>query len=314
MSDTRPDVSIVIAAWNAAAFIETAIESARAQTGVRAEIIVVDDASTDGTADAAAAQGPEVRVVRLPANGGPGAARDAGFAAARADWIAVLDADDAMEPNRLQRLIALGARTGADVVVDNIVVVGPAHEAPMFPPGSYPTGRPLALAEFVDSNTPLKRRYNLGYLKPVFSRAFLQRERIAYDETLRIGEDYLFLADCLAAGARCIFDGEAGYRYRVGHVSTSHRLHHARVEAMRQADRRFAERWRLDLATRAALRRRDRALRSVSAFAASVEAIKEGKIGSALMALARSPEAILHYREPFAARLRRALGREQGAA
>lgn len=314
MSEPLPEVSVVVAAWNAAACVATAIESARAQAGVRVEVIVVDDASTDGTANAARALGADIEVLRLPENRGPGAARNAGFAAARGAWIAVLDADDAMEPGRLRRMLDLGSRTSADVLVDNITIVGPHTEKPMFDRGRYVTGQSLQLDEFVDANTPLKRRYNPGYLKPVFRRAFLQAQGLAYDEALHIGEDYLMLADCLAAGARCVFDGEAGYRYTVGHASISHRLGHARVEAMRRADRRFEKRWRLDARTKAALRRRERALASVSAFAASIEALKERRVGRALLALLRSPAAVLHYREPIAARLRRLFGNAREVA
>ncbi|TIN53954.1 MAG: glycosyltransferase family 2 protein, partial [Mesorhizobium sp.] len=92
-----PDVSFVIAAYNAEATLDRAIASAIAQKGVSVEIIVVDDKSRDATLDVARAYpGDIVRVVALANNRGPGGARNAGLDAARGRWIAVLDSDDAV--------------------------------------------------------------------------------------------------------------------------------------------------------------------------------------------------------------------------
>ncbi|MEO5800112.1 MAG: glycosyltransferase family A protein [Gemmatimonadales bacterium] len=96
MTTTR--IATVIPAYNAAASIEAAIASAREQTIPPAEIIVVDDGSTDATARLAGAAG--VRVIQQ-ANAGPGAARNRGIAATDAEWIALLDADDSWRPERI---------------------------------------------------------------------------------------------------------------------------------------------------------------------------------------------------------------------
>ena len=93
----QPDVSFVIAAYNAAATLDRAIASAVAQRDVSVEIIVVDDQSRDNTLDVARAYPQDiVRVVALPANRGPGGARNAGLELASGRWIAVLDSDDAV--------------------------------------------------------------------------------------------------------------------------------------------------------------------------------------------------------------------------
>ncbi len=55
-------------------------------------------------------------------NGGPAAARNAGLAVARGEWIAVLDADDMYTPSRLKRLIELAETNRADVVADNLLI------------------------------------------------------------------------------------------------------------------------------------------------------------------------------------------------
>lgn len=95
-----PRFSVVIPAFNAAATLAHAIESVRAQSWPAHEIIVVDDGSTDATAEVAH-QFADVRLIRQ-ANSGVSVARNAGAAAASGDWLAFLDADDSYAPDRLR--------------------------------------------------------------------------------------------------------------------------------------------------------------------------------------------------------------------
>ena len=96
-----PRFSVVIPAFNAEKTLARAIESVRAQSWPAHEIIVVDDGSTDASAEVAAAFGAEVRLLRQ-ANSGVSAARNAGAMAATGDWLAFLDADDWYAPDRLR--------------------------------------------------------------------------------------------------------------------------------------------------------------------------------------------------------------------
>src|SRR5438046_1692298 len=89
MSDNPPRISVVIPAYNAAAFIRRAIQSALVQTLLPCEIIVVDDGSQDGTAEFVERNFPEVRVFRQQ-NAGPGSARNHGVREASGDWIGLL--------------------------------------------------------------------------------------------------------------------------------------------------------------------------------------------------------------------------------
>jgi len=98
------DVSVVIPAYQRADLVARSVLSAQQQQPAPArEIIVVDDGSTDGTGDVAARYG--ATVLRQP-NGGEGAARNAGLAAATSTWVALLDSDDAWLPHHLDRLFA----------------------------------------------------------------------------------------------------------------------------------------------------------------------------------------------------------------
>ena len=96
-----PLVSVVIPAFNAELFIGETIDSVLAQTYPAYEVIVVDDGSSDRTRELVTERfGTRVRLV-VQENQGPSAARNAGAAAARGDYLAVIDADDIWLPEKL---------------------------------------------------------------------------------------------------------------------------------------------------------------------------------------------------------------------
>jgi glycosyltransferase involved in cell wall biosynthesis len=102
-----PDISVVLATYDRRYSLPRAIASVLAQDGVRFELIVVDDASRDGTADYLATLcDPRIRVIAAERNGGPSAARNLGLKAARAGIVAFLDSDDAYLPRRLAAPLA----------------------------------------------------------------------------------------------------------------------------------------------------------------------------------------------------------------
>lgn len=308
MTDTpAPDVSIVIAAYNAADTVTRAILSAAAQQGVTVEILVVDDCSTDETRRAVDLLGaPAARLIALDKNRGPGGARNAGFAAARGNWIAVLDSDDTMQPDRLRRLIDTAERENADIVVDNLDVLHlDGRTDRMFPENLLARTPVLTLADFIDSNRIFRSTHNFGYMKPMFRRAFLEENRLAFDEELRIGEDYLLLASTLAAQGRCVVVPEAGYTYHIRETSISRVLHLHHVQAMLAGDRRFLARYALQGADAAAQRRRTRNLEETHSFLALVQHLKNRSLGSALKVALGDPVALRHLKMPIAARWRR---------
>jgi glycosyltransferase involved in cell wall biosynthesis len=127
---TEAPVSVVIPAYNAETFVERAISTVLAQTVRPAEIIVVDDGSTDATAAAASRLVPAVRLVRSP-HAGAGAARNVGLAHATRPLVALLDVDDTWAPTKLERQLAL-LRGDVAVVFCHArnVVAGDASERP----------------------------------------------------------------------------------------------------------------------------------------------------------------------------------------
>jgi glycosyltransferase involved in cell wall biosynthesis len=102
-------VSVVIPAFQAEAFLAETIESALSQTWREREVVVVDDGSTDGTSRVASGYGREVVALRQENRGG-GAARNAGIAASRGDHVVLLDHDDLLEPDAIERQVEVARR------------------------------------------------------------------------------------------------------------------------------------------------------------------------------------------------------------
>jgi glycosyltransferase involved in cell wall biosynthesis len=112
----QPEVSVIIPTANRWRLLSScALPSALGQEDVEHEVIVVDDGSTDRTAELVEELGhPRVRVLRHDARRGVSCARNTGIAAARGEWIAFLDDDDLWSPRKLRAQIdaALAARAG----------------------------------------------------------------------------------------------------------------------------------------------------------------------------------------------------------
>lgn len=102
-------VSVLIPAHDAAPYLGEAIESALAQTHAAVEVIVVDDGSSDGTAEVARAYRSRVRL-HVQERAGAGAARNAAARLARGELLAFLDADDRFVPGKLARQLDALAR------------------------------------------------------------------------------------------------------------------------------------------------------------------------------------------------------------
>lgn len=108
MSGSSPLVSVVIPVFNGAPFVAQAVASIRAQTVTGAEILVVDDGSTDGTqAVLADLQRTDGIVWFQQDHGGPARSRNRGLAEARGEFVALLDCDDVWLPDKLAEQLAL---------------------------------------------------------------------------------------------------------------------------------------------------------------------------------------------------------------
>lgn len=172
-----PSVSVVIPAYNAAAFIAEAVRSVLDQA-CEVEVIVVDDGSTDDTANEAARFGDAIRLIRSGRNEGLPAALNRGVDDAGADIIGFLDADDLWAPGRLVREMdilggssaaLLWGRTGISFLDPD----GGSQSSPDWPPRHYPAlGAMLFRREVFDAvgrfDTRLRHAQDIDFLARVF--------------------------------------------------------------------------------------------------------------------------------------------------
>jgi glycosyltransferase involved in cell wall biosynthesis len=234
-----PTVSVIVPCYNAAQFLASTLASVECQSFADWECILIDDCSTDNTADVLrefARKDMRFIPIFLDQNGGASAARNAGFAAARGMYITLLDADDAYVPDRLERLVELIGNTGADLVFDNQVIA------------DFPETRQVDTAfhwlaqdsqkftadDFFGESARFGRSINPGYMKPMFRAEFVHKHRLRYDLSFRSGQDYLLYADAFARAPLCYATAYCGYIYRrrLGSLSRSGGLHlrnHARL-------------------------------------------------------------------------------------
>lgn len=116
-----PEISVVIPTHDVEDYLDELLHSVRAAVGVRLEIIVVDDHSTDLTwqiLQTHAGEDSRIRLHRSPARGG-GAARNLGIAAATGEWLCFADGDDIVPPEAYATMLATARRTEADIVTGN---------------------------------------------------------------------------------------------------------------------------------------------------------------------------------------------------
>ncbi len=231
-----PTICVIIAAKNAADTIAKAVRSALAESLV-SEVIVVDDGSSDRTSEVAkgADDGSQrLKILAFAENRGPSAARNAAIAASQAPLIAILDADDFFFPGRFAAMLS---EEGWDLLADNIAFIADP-EALAVPERFEARPRTISLVDFVEGNISErgKPRGEVGFLKPVMRRAFLDEHAIRYDEKLRLGEDYDLYLRALAKGARYKVIEHCGYGAVVRHDSLSSRHRTDDLRMLYEAD------------------------------------------------------------------------------
>lgn len=297
-----PVVSVIMANYNGAAFIEAALASILRQSLADLEVVVVDDASTDDSVarvQAVAARDARVRLLTREASGGPGAARNAALAAARGQWLAVVDSDDLIHPDRLSKLVAWAEADGADIVADDLLIfseTGPNPPRPLFHGRLAKGAQWIDLPWLIRSNRLFGREPALGFVKPVIRRAALERAGVRYDEALPVAEDYDLLARLLLSGLRMRTYPELTYFYRKHSGSISHRLDHWRLEAMQANAARFRALAGPGRELAKAQDTRDRSIADAVAFTEIIQALKGRKPVAALVTALRRPSGALLLR------------------
>jgi CDP-glycerol glycerophosphotransferase len=257
----RPDVSVVVIAYNDARRLPHAVASTLEQSLGGVETVIVDDASTDGTGEVAerfaAARPGRVRAVHLPVNsGGCGGPRNAGVDASSGRYVMFLDSDDLLDRHACLNMLATAEDTGADLVS------GLCERVFLdLPEGAKGRVRPWYpwLYERSAVYGSLRENPDLLYdtlsTNKAYRRGFLEEHGLRFVERLHY-EDLLFTAEAYLAAERTAVIPHRVYRWlvrrRTGAPSISNRRFDPanfadRLEIHRRIDMLFALRGAHDL-------------------------------------------------------------------
>lgn len=229
-----PLVSVVVPCRNAEVWLEETLSSVRDQNGPSIELIVVDDGSTDGSADIAERMGAQVR--RCPPQG-VSRARDIGTALARGTYLQYLDADDVLTPGTLAERVEVLERTGADVAL--VTWTKWVRERD----GEFVAGETLRrqLGERPDVDLLTDAWWPPGAI--LYRRTIVERIG-GWRADLPIIQDARFLLDAALCGASFEYVDHVGLKYRVhGNASLSRRDPRAFVEDCYRSAADLHDRW-----------------------------------------------------------------------
>jgi succinoglycan biosynthesis protein ExoO len=300
----NPEVSVIIPAYNAEAYIVKAIESALQQTEKNIEVIVVDDGSTDATPDVAREiPDKRLKVIVNQQNLGLSGARNRGIREAKGKWVALLDSDDWYQPERLEKLLQVAYAEDADMIADNMYLI---RDGEKFPWSTllYESGEQIGKIKqidpvyFVETDIYGQQGLHLGITKPLFKRDFLVQHGIEYDESAKMIQDFWLNMRCLMQGARFIFVSEPYYFYRShpGSMVTKNKLNFLNETCI--ATRNFIHQEEL-------VEKHPELARALSKYLAAyernrvyysvVEPLKQGKLLKALMEMKNNPYFFVQF-------------------
>jgi glycosyltransferase involved in cell wall biosynthesis len=207
VSPAPRDVSVIVPMYDAEPYVGEALRSVLEQTHPAAEVIVVDDGSTDGSAHVAGGFGPPVRCVRQP-HAGIAAAMNRGLREASGALIAALDADDLWTPRKLAlQVAALDADPALDLVLGNLELFhSPGSDARSRVSGAMDTGP-----------TPAYLRSAMLARREAFERVGI------FDTRWRIGEFIDWYARAVDGGLRMAAVPEVVLRRRIHGANTTRR-------------------------------------------------------------------------------------------
>lgn len=209
-------VTVIIPNFNAADTLERAVRSVLDQSLDGIEIHIVDDGSTDDSwalIEELWQRHGNIRASRLIQNHGRSFAANFATERSRAMWVAILDADDWYEPSRLEKVITTAEALGVEMGTDNQFIIDPGT-GKVVGTALPVRGRGLKLdLDSYQANSDATRSFDVGMLKPVFRRDFIESRNVEYYVPARRGQDYYVLLCFFAAGGRGVVVDTPLYNY-----------------------------------------------------------------------------------------------------
>jgi succinoglycan biosynthesis protein ExoO len=221
-----PKVSVITPAYKAARYIGQAIESVQAQTLTDWEMIIVDDASPDETAEVVKRylDDPRIKLIRSERNRGNGGARNLALEVAQGEWIAPLDADDWFAPERLEHLWQFALDKGTLMAADLMLQIDDNGES--YGIAFSDIWEPPSQATCYSARDYL---YAHIAIQPLVYHQHIIDHRLKYPENMPLGEDHIFQAQILLKGATLWVLPETSYLYRI-HPRSMVSTHGNRIE------------------------------------------------------------------------------------
>ena len=181
-------ISLIVPVYNEAPFLRRCLESIRTQSDRSAEIIIVDDGSTDGSEKICDEYERIGFIVYHIEHGGVSKARNYGMNMAHGDYITFLDADDALMDGALATM-AKYAKKDENIVQFN------HYRYPNGPDG-FPTVKKISEGRYPMTESP---RYYVLVWNKIYKASFLRRNRIRFIEGMQFGEDEMFNTEAIIA-------------------------------------------------------------------------------------------------------------------
>jgi glycosyltransferase involved in cell wall biosynthesis len=227
-----PRVSVIIPVYNGAVDLPAAVESALNQQGCDVEVVVVNDGSTDETAEVMAGYGDQIVAIHQKnlGAGGLSRTRNNGVAASTGAWIAFLDHDDLWEPAKLLQQLNVAQSTSADVIYTNARNFGDVDRVADLrsDPEAMLEGdlfEPLLMDNFIVMSSAMMKRSLFDQIGGL-------------TESPILAEDWDLWLKSAACGAKfaAVREPVTLYRWRAGSFSKNHeRMRQLRLLAVRHA-------------------------------------------------------------------------------
>ncbi len=217
--ENMPKASVIVPVYNVKDYLKKCVDSILAQTERDLEVLLIDDGSTDGSGalcDTLAERDARIRVIHQE-NQGLGGARDTGIQAAEGDWLLLVDSDDWIDPQVLEKTLEAGERERAELVIFGYRTVDEQGRALREFVETGPKNQGLSPDEYRHLFLIAPSAWNKLYRRELFTRTKLSYpSRVWY-------EDIRTTPKLMAAANRAVLLDYVGYNYlqRAGSIMNS---------------------------------------------------------------------------------------------